>query len=53
MVVIKDLEGVNPLLVSFLDSIAKDVEWLCDHIETAWQIVEDYQREIRGFYGDS
>jgi hypothetical protein len=50
MIVIKDLSDVNPLLVDFLNSIAKDVDWLCDHIEMAWSIVEAYQEEIRKIY---
>ena len=53
MLVIKGLEGINPLLAELLDSIAKDVEWLCDNIENAWEIVEDYQKEIGEMYGDS
>ena len=53
VLVIKGLEGINPLLAELLDSIAKDVEWLCDNIENAWEIVEDYQKEIGEMYGDS
>ena len=46
VLVIKNLDTVNPLLVDFLNLIAKDVDWLCDCIEAAWSIVEEYQREI-------
>ena len=48
--VISGLENVNPLLVSLLDKVAIDAQWLCDNLWQAWATVEAYQQEIRDMY---